>query len=358
MDQSGNTTEISPPWLTVRLRRLPLSFRVDRRVPAVVVGLLLALLAMTLINLSLGSYPIGVQDALRTALHLESANPEHEFVVNQLRMPRTLVAIFVGIGLALSGTVLQGLTRNVLAAPGIIGVNAGASVTVVAAIIAFPKISVRYYPLVAMAGAFTAAGLIYLLAWQGGSNPLRFILIGIGIAAIAQAITSTLVVFGDIERVMGAFVWLAGSVNGSSWKHVHSITPWLLVLLPIVWLSARQLNVLNMGDAIAAGLGVRVEVQRALLIFAGVALAAAAVSVAGTVGFVGLMSPHIARQLVGPSHEGLVPSSALVGALIVLAADTLGRNLFAPTQIPVGIFTAIVGVPYFLYLLYRNRDAW
>lgn len=360
MDQAEATptTHIPPPWFTVRLRRLPLSFRVDRRVPVVMAGLLVTLMLVTLVNLSFGSYPIGAEDVLRTVLRLESANPDHHFVVNQLRLPRTLVAIFIGMGLAVSGMVLQGLTRNALAAPGIVGVNAGASVTVVAAIIAFPEISVRYYPLAAMVGAFTAAGLIYALAWRGGSNPLRFILIGIGIAAIAQAITSTLVTFGDIERVMGAFVWLAGSVNGSSWKHVRSILPWLLILLPVVWLSARQLNVLSMGDDLAAGLGVRVELQRALLIFASVALAASAVAVAGTVGFVGLMAPHIARQLVGPSHEGLVPSSALVGALIVLAADALGRNLFAPTQIPVGIFTAIIGVPYFLYLLYRNRDIW
>lgn len=344
-------------WITLRHGRLPFSFRIDRRAPLALAGLALALLVVTVLNLSLGSFPISAGDALRTALRLESANPEYDFIVNQLRLPRTLLAILVGMGLAVAGAILQGLTRNALASPGIVGVNAGASVTVVAAIIAFPQISVRFYPLAAMAGAFAAAGIIYALAWRGGSSPLRFILIGIAIAAVAGAITSTLVVFGDIERVTGALVWMAGSVNGANWKHLRAIAPWLLLLLPVL-LSARALNALNLGEAVAAGLGVRVEWQRGLLLFASVALAAAAVSVAGTIGFVGLMAPHIARQLAGPSHEGLLPTSALTGALIVLAADTAGRNLFAPTQIPVGLFTAIIGVPYFLFLLYRHRNEW
>ena len=344
-------------WITLRSSRLPFSFRLDRRAPLALAGLALALLAVSVLNLSLGSFPISAGDALRTALQLESANPDHHFVVNQLRLPRALIALLVGMALAVSGAVLQGLTRNALASPGIVGVNAGASVTVVAAIIAFPQISVRFYPLAAMVGAFAAAGIIYALAWRGGSSPLRFILIGIAVAAVAGAITSTLVVFGDIERVTGALVWMAGSVNGASWKHARALLPWLLLLLPVM-LSARALNALNLGDAVATGLGVRVEWQRGLLLFASVALAAAAVSVAGTIGFVGLMAPHIARQLSGPSHEGLLPTAALTGGLIVLAADTAGRNLFAPTQIPVGLFTAIIGVPYFLYLLYRHRNEW
>lgn len=347
---------IKETWITIRNGRF--SFRLDKRAPLVLAGLVVALLITVLLNLSLGSFPISVEDAWRTALRLESANPEHNFVVNQLRLPRTVAAILVGMALAVSGTVLQGLTRNTLAAPGIVGVNAGASVTVVAAIIAFPQISVRYYPPAAMAGAFAAAAIIYTLAWRGGSSPLRFILIGIAVAALAGAVTSTLIVFGDIERVTGALIWMTGSVNGTGWKHIGAIIPWLLLLLPPVLLSARALNALNLGDAVATGLRVRVEWQRGGLLFASVGLAATAVSVAGAIGFVGLMAPHIARQLAGPSHEGLLPTSALTGGLIVLAADTVGRNLFAPTQIPAGIFTAIIGVPYFLYLLYRHRNEW
>jgi iron complex transport system permease protein len=351
-------TTLRTPWLTVRLPLLRLSFRIDRRVPPVIAVLLLLLAGVVILNLTLGSFPISPIEALQTAFRLSGANPDHEFVVNQLRVPRTVIAIMVGIALGISGAVLQGLTRNALASPDILGVSAGASVTVVAAIIAIPEISVRYYPLAAIVGAFTTAWLIYMLAWRGGSSPVRLILMGIAVNAVAGAITSLLITFGDIRRVGDALQWMVGSVNGTSWDHIGSALPWLFVLLPIVLLNARGLNVLNLGDSVATGLGAPIEWQRLLLLFASVALAAMSVSVAGTIGFIGLMAPHIARQLVGPSHEGLLPASALIGALVVVAADTVGRNLFTPLQIPAGIFTAMLGVPYFLYLLYRHSDRW
>jgi iron complex transport system permease protein len=181
---------------------------------------------------------------------------------------------------------------------------------------------------------------------------------GIAVNAVAGAITSLLITFGDIRRVGDALQWMVGSVNGTNWDHIIAAFPWLIVLLPIVLLNARGLNVLNLGDSVATGLGAPIEWQRLMLLFASVALAAMSVSVAGTIGFIGLMAPHIARQLVGPSHEGVLPASALIGGLVVVAADTVGRNLFTPLQIPAGIFTAMLGVPYFLYLLYRHRDRW
>lgn len=343
-------------WLTLRVPWV--SFRIDRRVVPVMLVLMGLLIALILLSLMWGTFPIPITEALKTAFRFSDANPDYNFVVNELRLPRTIVAILVGMALGISGTVLQGLTRNALAAPDIMGVSAGATVTVVGAIIAFPEISVRYYPLAAMVGAFTAAALIYTLAWRGGSSPIRLILIGIAVNAIAGSITSTLIVFGKIERVTDAMVWMVGSVNGSTWNHISSSLPWIMVLGIVVVLNARGLNVLNLGDPVAVGLGAPVEWQRLLLLFISVALAAVSVAVAGTVGFIGLMAPHVARQLVGPSHEGLLPTSALVGALVVLAADTIGRNIFAPTQIPAGILTAILGVPYFLFLLYRNRDKW
>jgi iron complex transport system permease protein len=350
---------IRTSWITVRLPLLRLSFRIDKRVPLVLAIVLGLIIVVALLNLTIGSFPISPIDALKTVFRLESANPDHNFVVNQLRLPRTVGALLVGMALGISGAILQGLTRNALASPDIMGVSAGASITVVAAIIAIPTISVTYYPLAAMVGAFVAAGIIYLLAWQrGGASPVRLILVGIAVNAVAGAITSILITFGEIKRVGDALLWLAGSVNGTTWEHIGAALPWIVVLFPLVMLNTRGLNVLNLGDSVAVGLGAPVERQRLILLFSGVALAAMSVSVAGTVGFVGLMAPHIARQLVGPSHEGVIPISALIGGLIVLAADTVGRNLFAPQQIPAGIFTAILGVPYFLYLLYRNRDRW
>lgn len=349
---------IRTTWITVRLPLLRLSFRIDRRVPLILLILLGLIVAVALLNLTIGSFPMSPVDALKTAFRFADANPDHEFVVNQLRLPRTLVALMVGMALGIAGAILQGLTRNALASPDIMGVSAGASITVVAAIVAIPSITVAYYPLAAMLGGFITAAIIYLLAWQGGASPVRLILVGIAVNAVASAITSILITFGEIKRVGDALLWLAGSVNGSTWDHIMAALPWLLVLGPLVMLNARGLNILNLGDPVAVGLGAPVERQRLLLLFSSVALAAMSVSVAGTIGFVGLMAPHIARQLVGPSHEGTIPASALVGGLIVLAADTVGRNLFAPQQIPAGIFTAILGVPYFLFLLYRHRDRW
>lgn len=347
---------IRTSWMTVRLPYL--SFRIDKRVPWVLSILLGLIIVVALLNLTIGSFPISPVDALKTVFRLESANPDHNFVINQLRLPRTVIALMVGMALGISGAILQGLTRNALASPDIMGVSAGASITIVGAIIAIPALSVSYYPLAAMGGAFVAAATIYLLAWRGGASPVRLILIGIAVNAVAGAITSILITFGEIKRVGDALLWLAGSVNGTTWDHITAALPWMIVLVPLVFLNARGLNVLNLGDSVAVGLGAPVERQRLLLLFCGVALAAMSVSVAGTIGFVGLMAPHIARQLVGPSHEGVLPASALIGALIVMAADTVGRNLFAPQQIPAGIFTAILGVPYFLFLLYRNRDRW
>jgi iron complex transport system permease protein len=164
-----------------------------------------------------------------------------------------------------------------------------------------------------------------------------------------------MITFGDIYQVSQALVWLTGSVYGRSWEQVFSLLPWLAVFMPIALLRFRHLNVLNLGDEVALGLGSRIELERGLLALSSVALAASAVATAGTVGFVGLMAPHIARRLVGPSHGGLLPVSAMTGGAMVVLADLAGRTLFAPIEIPCGIVTAVVGAPFFLYLLYRTR---
>jgi iron complex transport system permease protein len=202
-----------------------------------------------------------------------------------------------------------------------------------------------------------AALLIYLLAWNQGSSPIRLILVGVGLGAIASAFTSLLITFGNIYDVSQALVWLAGSVYGRSWEHIRALLPWLIAFVPAAFLGARELNTLHLGDDVARGLGSQVEWQRGMLLIACVALAGVSVATAGTIGFVGLMAPHLARQIVGPAHEGLLPTAALVGGLIVVLADLLGRSLFAPIELPCGVVTAAVGTPYFLYLLYRNRNA-
>jgi len=342
-------------WLVIRSRRFPLSFRLERRVPTVLLTLLLVTSVAMVISVGQGEYSIPPLDVLKTILGLETENPDYYFIVNTLRLPRTLVAYLVGVGLGISGTILQGITRNPLADPGIIGINAGASLAAVTLIVLLPSVPLFALPLSAFGGALVVALLIYLLAWDKGSSPLRLILVGVGLEASATALTTLMITFGEINSVSQALVWLAGSVYGRSWEHVVSLLPWLIVLVPLAFMMAKQLNTLNLGDDVARGLGSSVEWQRGLLLMTSVALAGASVATAGTIGFVGLIAPHLGRQLVGPTHEGLIPTAAMMGGMIVVLADLLGRTLFAPIELPCGVITAALGAPYFLYLLVRNR---
>ncbi|MFQ4141252.1 iron ABC transporter permease [Chlorogloeopsis sp. ULAP02] len=340
-------------WLVIRSEAI--SFRIDRRVPLMLLLLGLTIFVAMVMNVGRGEYPISPLDIVKTLFGIDTGNPDHAFVIYNLRLPRTLVALMVGMAMAISGTIFQGLTRNPLADPGIIGINAGASLAAVTVIVLFPSAPIYTLPLSAFTGALLMAVLIYSLAWNGGSSPLLFILMGVGLSAIASAFTSLLITFGEIYDVSNALVWLAGSVYGRTWEQVFSLLPWLIVFIPMALILARHLNALNLGDDVAKGIGTRVEWQRGLLVLVGVALAGAGVATAGMISFVGLIAPHLGRQLVGATHEGLIPTSALLGGMIVVIADFLGRTLFAPIEIPCGVVTAAVGAPYFLYLLIRNR---
>lgn len=340
-------------WLVIRYQAI--SFRIDRRVPVILLCLAVAIVMAMVMNVGRGEYPISPLDIVKTILGLDTGNPDHPFVVQNLRLPRTLVAFMVGMALAISGTIFQGLTRNPLADPGIIGINAGASLAAVIVIVLLPSAPIYTLPLSAFGGALLMAILIYSLAWNNGSSPILLILMGVGLSAIASAITSLMITFGEIYDVSNALVWLAGSVYGRTWEQVFSLLPWLIVFVPMALTLARHLNALNLGDDVAKSLGSQVEWQRGLLVLVGVALAGAGVATAGNIGFIGLIAPHLGRQLVGATHEGLIPTSALLGGVIVVMADLLGRTLFAPIELPCGIVTAAIGAPYFLYLLIRNR---
>ncbi|WP_439566139.1 FecCD family ABC transporter permease, partial [Gloeocapsopsis crepidinum] len=244
-----------------RSRSLPLSLRVKQRVLTVLLLLLLVTLVAMIASIAHGEYPIPPLAVIQTVLGL-AENSDYAFVINTLRLPRTLVASLVGLALAISGAIMQGITRNPLADPGIIGVNAGASLAAVSLIVLFPNVPVGFLPLSAFAGALAVSLLIYFLAWEGGSSPLRLILIGVGIATVIGACTSVIVTFGEINSVSQALVWLAGSVYGRSWEQVFAFLPWLAVFVPFALVKTRQLNALTLGDDLATGLGCHVEWQR------------------------------------------------------------------------------------------------
>jgi iron complex transport system permease protein len=347
---------VNAAWHTIRFKGLPLSFRVDRRVPLVLALTLLATLAVMVINIGVGEYPIPALDVIRTVLHLPTGDNNYDFIVNTLRLPRMLVAALVGLALGISGTILQGLTRNPLAAPGILGINAGAGLMAVALIVVLPGLPSGMISVAAFGGAVMVAILIYLLAWRGGDSPMRLILVGIGLGAVIGALTTLMITFGEINSVQRALIWLTGSVYGRSWQELWALLPWIVIFAPLAMLLARDLNALNLGEDVARGLGIPLIARRGLLLLASVALAGASVAAAGVIGFVGLIAPHIARRLVGPDHIGLLPVAGLIGALVVVSADLIGRTLLAPIELPCGLITAAVGAPFFIYLLWRQRS--
>ena len=346
-------------WITVGQGSWPFSLKIDRRVPPAALVILAVTFAVLVLSISYGAFDISVSEVLQTLTRtLSDDHPDSRsfnLVVFTLRLPRIWTAFLAGMALATSGAILQGITRNPLAEPGILGVNAGAGLVAVSVIVWFKEVPISLLPFFAFGGAMLVALAIYILAWKGGgSSPIRLILIGVAVAAMLTSITTFMLVFGDIRDVQQAHIWLAGSVHGRKWAHVHTLAAWLIALLPLAIFSARQLNILALGDDIAGGLGLKVEAQRLFLLTIAVALAAVAVAVSGTIGFVGLVAPHITRRLSGPSHEGLIPIAALFGGGLLVLADLIGRWVIAPSELPIGIVTALIGAPYFAFLLYKT----
>lgn len=315
------------------------------------------LLLVMIFNMGAGEYAIAPLDVIRTVLHLPVADGNYDFVVNTLRLPRMLVAALVGLGLGIAGAIMQGLTRNPLADPDILGISTGAGLVAVTLIVVVQEVSSSVLALGAFGGAVGAALLIYLLAWRGGDSPLRLILVGIGLGAVGSAFTTLMITYGDVYDVQRAMVWLTGSVYGRTWQEFWALLPWILVFGSLAFFLSRELNTLNLGEDVARGLGTRVAWHRGLLLFAAAALAGATVAAAGTVGFVGLMSPHLGRRLVGPDHRALLPVAGALGALLVVTADWIGRTLFTPIELPAGLITAVIGAPFFIYLLVSGRQS-
>ncbi|MCZ8533309.1 iron ABC transporter permease [Psychrobacillus psychrodurans] len=288
-------------------------------------------------------------------------NEKQHLILFEFRLPRIIISVLVGMGLAVSGCVLQGISRNSLADPGILGINAGAGLTVILFISFFPSTAaapVFLLPVLAFLGAGITATIIYTLAYKRneGISPMRLILTGVAVAAGISSAMIVLTLRLSPENYHFVATWLAGSIWGSNWMYVLSVLPWIIVLIPFVFSKARVLNILNLGDLAATGLGASIEKERRILLASAVGLAGASVSISGGIGFVGLIGPHLARQLVGSRHQYLIPASALTGGLLVLIADTIGRWILQPSEIPAGIIVSVIGAPYFLYLLSKLKD--
>lgn len=341
-------------WATFRIEKPPFSFRYKIRIPLLLLILSTLIMLVLIVNISVGEYTIPIDRVIATLMG--EGTRAQTFAVMTLRLPRMIIAVLVGIALAVSGTILQGLTRNPLASPDIIGITNGASIGAVTTIILFAGAPLWSVPIAAFVSASIIALLIYWLSWHGGSSPTRLLLVGIGLSAISYAIVQILITQNNVIRVSQAQLWMVGSVYNRGWEYFWPLLPWVVIFVPIALFMARHLDALQLGDDLAKGLGSSLEWQRGLLLITSVALAGGAVAAAGTIGFVGLMAPHLARILVGPSHGGLLPVSALTGGLLVVTADLVGRTIAAPIEIPCGVITAAIGAPYFIWLLLRSRN--
>ncbi len=340
----------------VSVRTRAISLRLDVRVLASFAAICAATAFAFILEVGRGEYPIAPLDVLATLAGTGDAATE--FIVLDLRLPRALTALLAGVALGVAGAIFQDLARNPLVAPDVIGISSGASLAGIAVIVlgggGGGAVSVS---LAALAGALVTGALLYALAWHNGIRGYRLVLVGIGLAALMQAGISYVLTRGRLFEVQQAYVWLVGSLNGRGWEHVWPLAIAVAALLPLGPVLGRSLESLQLGDDVARALGVRVERARIALLAVAIALTGLAVSATGPIAFVAFIAPHVARRVgrsVAPA--AVLPLAGACGALLVLAADVIGRQLFPPTEIPVGIVTGIIAAPYFLYLLRRANQ--
>lgn len=327
-------------------------FGIDRTLWRMLMLALFVILAAIgcFLSVAKGAADISLSQIFTILLHPQAA-PQDQIIWN-IRLPRMIVGALVGMNLALSGCILQAVMRNPLADPHIIGISSGAGISGITVMILFPALEYLITP-VAFVGAMAAAVAIYILAWKNGIKPVRIILAGVAVSAFLGAGISGLLIFYS-DRVNGALMWMVGGLAARSWPHVSIIVPYAVVGLILAVLSSHYLNILQLGDDMAKGLGVHVEITRIVLTAIAALLAASAVSVVGLLGFVGLVIPHISRLILGSDYRYLVPGAAILGVAIVTLSDTFARVVFAPVELPVGIIMAFIGAPFFLFLLRRE----
>ncbi|WP_046215858.1 FecCD family ABC transporter permease [Paenibacillus wulumuqiensis] len=333
--------------------------RLQRARRAWLVSMILLLIAVIaiLISLNTGTIRLSPLRVLYTLLGL-GTRQEH-MIMFDYRLPRIVITILAGAGIAVAGAILQGTSRNSLADPGVLGIHAGAGLGLIIFVSFFRtmegSVSVLI-PLFTFTGGVVTALIIFLLSYdrQRGILPIRMILVGIAISAGISAVTLLLSLKLDEDTYTFTATWLAGSVWARDWIHVWTLLPWIVLILPWVYWRSRYLDLFTLGDELASGIGSQVNRSRISLMLLAVALSSASVAMVGSIGFIGLIAPHMARQLAGAQHRYFLPAAALLGVVILLAADTVGRSIFQPNAVPAGVVVAAIGGPYFLYLLFKK----
>jgi len=355
-----------------RARREGLLWWLDSKLLAVCLTSLAVVAVAGLVQVSFGAFSMTVVEAWRAvfdpavlfdgqaweAFLLGAELPEmgkRSLIVWNIRLPRVFVGIVVGMNLAVSGAIFQAVTRNELASPFILGVSSGAGLTILLTLVVFGGLA-AFLPLIASVGGAVAFLVVYAIAWKGGTSPVRLVLAGVIVSTVFGSLQTALFFFAeDIGVVQSAIAWTTGSLTGTDWEQVRMALPWTAVAMGLALVSSRQLNVLLLGGSTAKSLGMSVEKVRFALSGVAVLAAAASIAVAGIVGFVGLIVPHVVRNIVGSDYRHLIVGCVFVGPALMVAADVGARLALSPVQIPVGIVTGLVGGPYFLYLM-RKQD--
>jgi len=332
----------------------PFSTLVRPRALACLSPIVLLVALLLAFGLTHGSLPIPTSAIGRALFSPVSLAADARYIVMDIRLPRLLMAVLCGAMLGMAGAAMQSITRNGLADPGLIGVKEGCSAAVLLLIFQFPALSLFWRPLFGIAGGLLTALVVIVLA-RDISRP-RFILIGIGVSWAFAAAMGVFMTTADVRDVQTAMLWLAGSMHAASWTLVGIATAWAIPAFALLLVTARAADVALLGNHAATGLGVRTSRLALLRVLAPVILTAACVSCVGSIGFVGLIAPHMARLLLRGGQTALLTGSAVLGALLVLLADNIGRLAFLPLQLPAGIVISLIGGPFFLVLLWQRRD--
>lgn len=319
----------------------------------------LVLLITIFICLGIGSSSLSYNRLL--PVFLGDGTFKEEFILFSIRLPRICITILAGMALALSGSILQTITRNDLAEPGIIGINSGAGVAVALFFLFLPIEAgsfIYMLPLAAFIGALVTVLLIYFFSYDrsSGLQPVRLVLVGVGFSFALSGLMIVLISSAGREKVDFIAKWINGNIWGTDWPFVLALLPWVVILIPFTMYKANKLDVLTLSESVAIGVGLRIEKERVILLVASVALAASAVSVTGGISFIGLMAPHIAKTLVGPRSRMFIPLAIVLGGWLLFVADTIGRNIMEPNDLPAGIVSALIGAPYFVYLLLKQKN--
>lgn len=301
------------------------------------------------LSIRLGTYTLSFEE-IWAAFQPDDKN---HFTLMEYRLPRAVLAILLGGALAISGVLVQSVVRNPLASPDILGINNAAGLVAVSVLMFLPNLAFYWMPIFAFLGGVLSFVILWIVC---GFNfrPIKMAIIGVALSALWAAISHYLMLTNPVE-INTAMLWLTGSLWGRSWSYLNVVLPWLVVLLPLPFIFCRDLDTLGLGENKASTLGVTVnKVQISVLVLA-VALSTTAVAICGPIAFLGLVAPHLARRLVGGRHRTLLPAALIIGALLLQLSDILARVIDPPTELPAGILTAIIGAPYFFYLLMRTK---